>query len=45
LWRAGRALGRLGPGFITGVADDDPSAIATYYEHGHWFGCVARHGV
>jgi len=23
-------LGRLGPGFITGAADDDPSGIATY---------------
>ena len=23
-------LSRLGPGLITGVADDDPSGIATY---------------
>ena len=23
-------LARLGPGLITGVADDDPSGIATY---------------
>lgn len=23
-------LGNVGPGFITGAADDDPSGIATY---------------
>ncbi|MWN11324.1 divalent metal cation transporter, partial [Escherichia coli] len=25
---------RLGPGFITGAADDDPSGIATYAQAG-----------
>lgn len=29
---------RLGPGFITGVSDDDPSAIATYAQAGAQFG-------
>ncbi|HEY1726820.1 MAG TPA: Nramp family divalent metal transporter [Candidatus Baltobacteraceae bacterium] len=29
---------RLGPGFITGVSDDDPSAIATYAQSGAQFG-------
>src|SRR5579863_2890197 len=29
---------RLGPGFITGVSDDDPSAIATYAQTGAQFG-------
>jgi NRAMP (natural resistance-associated macrophage protein)-like metal ion transporter len=31
-------LRKLGPGFITGVADDDPSAIATYSQAGAQFG-------
>jgi Mn2+/Fe2+ NRAMP family transporter len=29
---------RLGPGLITGVADDDPSGIATYSQAGAQFG-------
>ena len=28
----------IGPGFITGVADDDPSGIATYAQTGAQFG-------
>ena len=31
-------LERLGPGLITGVADDDPSGIATYSQAGAQFG-------
>src|SRR5579871_5355021 len=31
-------LGQLGPGLITGVADDDPSGIATYSQAGAQFG-------
>jgi NRAMP (natural resistance-associated macrophage protein)-like metal ion transporter len=31
-------LSRVGPGFITGVADDDPSGIATYSQAGAQFG-------
>ncbi len=31
-------IGRLGPGFITGAADDDPSGIATYSVTGAQFG-------
>jgi NRAMP (natural resistance-associated macrophage protein)-like metal ion transporter len=31
-------LGRLGPGLITGAADDDPSGIATYSQAGAAFG-------
>jgi Mn2+/Fe2+ NRAMP family transporter len=31
-------LRRLGPGFVTGVADDDPSGIATYSQVGAQFG-------
>lgn len=31
-------LKRLGPGLITGVADDDPSGIATYSQAGAQFG-------
>ena len=27
-------LGKLGPGLITGAADDDPSGIATYAQAG-----------
>ncbi len=33
-----RLLRRLGPGFITGAADDDPSGIATYAQVGAAFG-------
>ncbi len=35
-------LSRIGPGFITGVADDDPSGIATYSQAGaqHGFGML-----
>ncbi|MBV9509157.1 MAG: divalent metal cation transporter [Caulobacteraceae bacterium] len=32
--RAGAVLKRLGPGLITGAADDDPSGIATYSQAG-----------
>src|SRR5580692_1816587 len=31
-------LNRLGPGLITGAADDDPSGIATYSQGGAQFG-------
>lgn len=31
-------LKKLGPGFITGVSDDDPSGIATYSQAGAQFG-------
>jgi len=31
-------LGRVGPGLITGAADDDPSGIATYSQAGSLFG-------
>lgn len=31
-------FGRLGPGFITGAADDDPSGVATYSIAGAQFG-------
>src|SRR3569623_1641531 len=31
-------LKRLGPGLITGAADDDPSGIATYSQAGAKFG-------
>ncbi len=35
----GKQLGKsLGPGFITGAADDDPSGIATYSQTGAMFG-------
>ncbi len=34
----GSFLGRLGPGLITGAADDDPSGIATYSQAGAQFG-------
>lgn len=38
-WRVRlRPLGRLGPGLITGAADDDPSGIATYSQAGAQFG-------
>jgi len=33
-----RLLGKVGPGFITGAADDDPSGIATYAQTGAIFG-------
>lgn len=40
--RGGRSVGRwlreLGPGLITGAADDDPSGIATYSQAGAAFG-------
>lgn len=36
--RLKRFLKRLGPGFITGAADDDPSGIATYSQTGVQFG-------
>ena len=35
-WR--RLLGALGPGLVTGAADDDPSGIATYSQVGAQFG-------
>src|SRR5262249_42679698 len=35
---AARILGALGPGLITGAADDDPSRIATYSQAGAQFG-------
>jgi Mn2+/Fe2+ NRAMP family transporter len=40
LWRRLKAhpLSRIGPGLITGVADDDPSGIATYSQAGAQFG-------
>ncbi len=34
----GRSVKRLGPGLITGAADDDPSGIATYSQAGAQFG-------
>ena len=33
-----RFLGVLGPGFVTGASDDDPSGIATYAQTGAIFG-------
>jgi NRAMP (natural resistance-associated macrophage protein)-like metal ion transporter len=33
-----RFVGRLGPGLITGAADDDPSGISTYSVTGAAFG-------
>jgi NRAMP (natural resistance-associated macrophage protein)-like metal ion transporter len=36
--RARQFLDRLGPGLITGAADDDPSGIATYSQAGAQFG-------
>jgi Mn2+/Fe2+ NRAMP family transporter len=40
LWARFRAhpVSRVGPGLITGVADDDPSGIATYSQAGAQFG-------
>ena len=34
----GRVAGQLGPGLVTGAADDDPSGIATYSQVGAQFG-------
>ncbi|MDQ5931368.1 MAG: hypothetical protein QG607_69, partial [Patescibacteria group bacterium] len=34
----GRFLRILGPGIVTGAADDDPSGIATYSQGGAQFG-------
>jgi len=36
--RFGRSLHELGPGIVTGAADDDPSGIATYSQAGAQFG-------
>lgn len=36
--RAATWLRRLGPGLITGAADDDPSGIGTYSQAGAQFG-------
>jgi NRAMP (natural resistance-associated macrophage protein)-like metal ion transporter len=36
--RLKRALGKLGPGIVTGASDDDPSGIATYSQVGAQFG-------
>ena len=36
--RLGRSLHELGPGIVTGAADDDPSGIATYSQAGAQFG-------
>src|SRR6266699_106909 len=33
-----KVLGILGPGIVTGAADDDPSGIATYAQTGAQFG-------
>ena len=38
LRRTRRLTGRLGPGLITGAADDDPSGLATYSQAGTQFG-------
>src|SRR5260370_39388524 len=35
----GKILKVLGPGLITGAADDDPSGIATYSSVGAQYGC------
>ena len=35
-WKS--VLKKLGPGLITGAADDDPSGIATYSQAGAQFG-------
>lgn len=36
--RAAAVIKQLGPGLITGAADDDPSGIATYSQAGAQFG-------
>ena len=37
-WRLRRFFAELGPGLITGAADDDPSGISTYSVAGATFG-------
>jgi NRAMP (natural resistance-associated macrophage protein)-like metal ion transporter len=37
-WRGAAVFKQLGPGLITGAADDDPSGIATYSQAGAQFG-------
>jgi NRAMP (natural resistance-associated macrophage protein)-like metal ion transporter len=37
-WRRAATFKQLGPGLITGAADDDPSGIATYSQAGAQFG-------
>jgi Mn2+/Fe2+ NRAMP family transporter len=37
-WRIRRFFAELGPGLITGAADDDPSGISTYSVAGATFG-------
>jgi NRAMP (natural resistance-associated macrophage protein)-like metal ion transporter len=37
-WRRAATFGQLGPGLVTGAADDDPSGIATYSQAGTQFG-------
>jgi len=37
-WSVRRMLRTLGPGLVTGAADDDPSGIATYSQAGAQFG-------
>src|SRR5262245_39700798 len=37
-WRNSAVFKQLGPGLITGAADDDPSGIATYSQAGAQFG-------
>ncbi|MEI7818703.1 MAG: divalent metal cation transporter, partial [bacterium] len=36
--RIKRFIKRLGPGLVTGAADDDPSGIGTYSQAGAQFG-------
>ncbi|MFF2772847.1 hypothetical protein ACFVUP_37690, partial [Streptomyces bacillaris] len=36
--RLARFFGALGPGLVTGAADDDPSGIATYSQAGATYG-------
>ena len=36
--RLKKLIGTIGPGFVTGAADDDPSGIATYSQTGAIFG-------
>jgi len=33
-----KVIQKIGPGFITGAADDDPSGVATYSQTGAIFG-------
>jgi NRAMP (natural resistance-associated macrophage protein)-like metal ion transporter len=40
LYLSVRLLRRLGPGFVTGTSDDDPSAIGTYSQAGAQFGLL-----